>query len=398
MRPPLIALAPHAWQDRWLSRQHLLSRLAALGWPVLYSFGPLTVWERHTPLWRQAPWRGRFVASDGVWLDQPGRWPPDWPGRPWWHEFALDRHAARLRGFFAGQPTVAVLFHPRFWPYVARLRPARVVYHVYDVFSLMEEWRPRDAVWERELVERADLITTSSPDMAAWLPGSGPARARVLENGGDVGRCMAAAGAPCPVDLAAIPHPRIGYAGTLNAKVDFAMVREVAGRRPDWHWIFMGPVLFSPDRPRDRQAQILWQQCLALPNVHYLGRKERLAVPAYLHHLDVHAICYRIAADDWVVHGYPVKFHECLATGRPVVAAPQSVLRQKFSHVTALAASPAEWLAALGSAMAGDGVGSESLRRQVALANGWEARAATLDGWLREMVPTACFDRTKRCP
>ncbi|MBF0342064.1 MAG: hypothetical protein HQL95_14040, partial [Magnetococcales bacterium] len=44
-KPSILAMAPHPWDNHWLSRQQLLTRLAQRGWPVLYSHGPLNWWS-----------------------------------------------------------------------------------------------------------------------------------------------------------------------------------------------------------------------------------------------------------------------------------------------------------------------------------------------------------------
>ena len=38
-----------------MNRQQLLSRLAQRGWPVTYSTGALSVWERGSAQWKAAP-------------------------------------------------------------------------------------------------------------------------------------------------------------------------------------------------------------------------------------------------------------------------------------------------------------------------------------------------------
>src|SRR3546814_4923346 len=78
--------------------------------------------------------------------------------------------------------------------------------------------------------------------MSRKLPGIDPGGARILPHGVDFEEVSAGAAAPCPDDLAAIPHPRIGYTGRLNMKIDLAGVAEVAERRPDWNWVFIGAV------------------------------------------------------------------------------------------------------------------------------------------------------------
>ncbi len=393
-RPPILAFAPHPWWNHWLSRQQLLSRLGQRGWKVIYSFGPLNVWHRHTPQWRQASWLGWLEARDHVQVDHPGRLPPLWPKFPAWDRQVIRHHAARmLNGLHQKTPRpIAFLFHPTFEPWLPWLNPTHVVYHVFDAYRMMETWTPAKAVMEQRLIERADLITTSSRGMAETLPWGGDRRARILNNGADSRRFLAADGCPCPDDLAAIPHPRIGYVGSINPKLDLEMVLTLSHQRPDWQWVFIGPVYMNGLTTRDEQSRQLWQQCLQRSNIHWLDRKSLEEMPAYLNHLDVHAICYLIARDqhglkeDWVVHGYPTKLHECLATGRPVVAAAQQVIVDEFQHVVRIAETTIQWEQAIADALADRGAGTVDQRRTVALANTWEARVDQLEQWLLEMI------------
>ena len=39
---------------------------------------------------------------------------------------------------------------------------------------------------------------------------------------------------PEPPDLAAIPHPRIGWTGSLHPQLDYGLIATLAQRRPDW--------------------------------------------------------------------------------------------------------------------------------------------------------------------
>lgn len=381
----VVALAPHTWDDRWLSRQHLLSRLGGQGWRVVYSWGMWHAWQAGCPAWRAAPWRSGLQEQDGVLVDQPGRLLLRRAGWPRWDRWVVARHAARLRAAAGTGPLTAVLFHPVFWPYVAALQPDRVAYHVYDVFQGMDDWSPALEAMQQALVARADLITVASPGMAAALPGAGPAKARLLPNGADAPAFARARGAPLPPLLAAIPAPRIGYVGTINSKLDLDMVATLASRQPDWQWVFVGPVLFNEARERDRLALRAWRQCLALPNFHHLPNQPRALTPALAANMQVNIICYRIRDDDWVVHGYPVKLHEYLATGQPVVAAPQTVIQIHFADVVAIAVTPEEWQQALQQALDGSGVGSPAARQAVALDNTWDARAAQWAAWLQAL-------------
>ncbi|MBF0448240.1 MAG: glycosyltransferase [Magnetococcales bacterium] len=395
-RPPIIAFAPHPWWSHWLSRQQLLTRLGQRGWPIIYSFGPLDFWDRHLPLWQQSPWRGRIQFQDHVWVEHPGRLLPIWSKFPAWDRYVIRRHALSLKQALAAHggadKAVALLFHPAFQSWLKWLQPGQVAYHIYDTYNMMEEWSPEMAAREAALVSSARLITTSSAGMAANLPGDGPRRARVLNNGADSELFLNGAGARCPADLAAIPHPRIGYVGAINAKLDLEMVLSVSQKRPEWHWVFLGHIRMNGQSAEAGQVRDRWAQLLTRNNVHYLGQKPREQMPAYVNNMDALTICYKIArldqgeAASWVVHGYPTKLHEFLATGLPVVAGPQQVIVDDFSHVVRVAADSAQWEASLAEALLQGGVGTPAARQQVALANTWDKRVDLLEGWLEEMT------------
>lgn len=380
-RPVVIGLGTNAWDGHWQTRQHVMAGLARRGWTVWYSNGPFTVWDPGRTRWRNASWRDRADRIDGVNVYWSGRWQLRWPRLGTWDRWVLKQHAAGLRRLagIGDAPALVYAFHPQFWPLVQALAPRRLIYHCDDNFRLMGNWGPELAAMEHAMLERADLVLASSPRMAAGLPGDRDPL--LLPNGADVeafGRPAA-----CPTELAAIPQPRIGYIGGLNEKVDFELVAEVADRRPDWHWVFIGQRVadanLSPGT-RDGLAR-----CESLPNVHLLGPRPYRELPAYVSHMDVNVLCYKAADGGWWTDVYPLKLHEYLASGQPVVGADIDVIRQ-FREVVAVADGIDEWLAALEQALAG-GVGTPEARRRVAAANSWAGRLDQLEGWMAELFP-----------
>lgn len=388
-RLPIIAFAPHPWDEpQWMNRQHLLSRLAARGWHIIYSTGALSLWDRGGSKWRAAPWQGYCRSADGVLIDCPGRWLPRWPRSDGWDRYALDFHSRRLVstvGALDGRGIV-FLFHPVFWPYVERLRLRYVAFHVYDDYALQPAMVSDQESMRAALISRADLLTCSIGSLAAALPEPGPHKARILLNGADSRAFIAGATLPCPEDLAAIPLPRIHYAGSINRKVDLPLVAAIANRRPDWHWVLVGKVEDS-DLCSDPVSREGYAACLALSNVHFLGLKDRREIPAYTFHSSVNVMCYRVRGG-WWTHAYPLKLHEYLGAGRPVVSSNMENMRC-LSNVIAFAEDVESWLAALERAIAGNGAGSPELRRQVAMTNSWEHRVDQLDRWLLETIESS---------
>jgi glycosyltransferase involved in cell wall biosynthesis len=393
-RNPLIGFATNHWTDGWTSRRRIMEGLAARGWPALYSSGARTVWDIGEPIWRELSWINGVKRHAGLHLDCPGRLILRWPSHPFWDRLAIAAHSSRLPSEFGGRRndmrTIALLFHPAFWPYVRHIRPAHVVYYVHDAYRLMPGWTEQLARHERDLAGRADLIVAYSQGMLDGLPAGVGRRGRVLATGVDVQPFESPAAATCPVDLEAIPRPRIGYVGRINQKLDYSVVLDVARRRPQWHWVFIGAIGAGTDGrfAVDKRAESLWSRCRSLQNVHVLGPRLHSEVPSYLLNMDVNAMCYRTDGEGWWSEIFPLKSMEYLAAGKPVVTSPVKSMLQ-FKDNLAVATSVAEWIDAIEHALVGGGVGTAESRRQVARANSWDQKIDRLEAWIFEMVDSA---------
>jgi hypothetical protein len=101
--------------------------------------------------------------------------------------------------------------------------------------------------------------------------------------------------------------------------------------------------------------------------------------------MDVNVMCYRLADDLWVDAIYPLKLHEYLAAGRPVVSADVASVRP-FSDVVAIAHDTGQWESAIEMALSGGGCGTTASRRAIAAANSWAARVSELELELAALV------------
>jgi len=382
----IAAFAPNEWFGRTVSRQHLLSGLARRGWPVVYSSGvPSAGSSRFGGL----SWAGSFVDDQGVHVARPSKLLPRWKSFPLWDRMAVTAHGHQVR-FLArrarGMRLICYAFHPSFLRYVDSMRGDFLVYHAYDAYSLTRGWTKTHERWQAELVQRANLVIGASQSILDLLPPCA-GKARELTNGADFAAFAAGPATPCPADLAEIPHPRICYAGAVNAKVDVELILELARRHREWNWVVLGEDLLSNPKPgaaavleAHRQA---WKAALALPNVHFLGLRPLEKVPSYVGHADVNVMIYRSSTEGWWSHGSPLKMHEYLATGNPVVSASLPTVTP-YSSVIALADSLEEWESAISAAVATGGVGTPAERQAVASQNGWETRVSQLEQWLWE--------------
>lgn len=385
-RPPIVIYSATQWHGSWRPRHEYALHLARRGWPVAYTTGPFSTWDRCGKEWKNAPILGGVVRDRGVVVDRPGRVPPRWPGRRV-DDWVLAWHARKMRRAIgaaaAGQDLIAMVFDPAFGPHVARLQPRRTIYFQYEALGHLPGSRPNFERAEAELVQRADLIVSLTPQMAGLLAAGGGERARILPSAVRIEQFEGADALPCPADLATIPTPRIGYVGSITVALDFGLIRDVALGRPDWHLVFVGPVEGggSGTTLRDRSANEAWQGLLALPNVHYLPPKPAAAVPAYMAHMQVNALWYRTTGSGWWLAGSPIKLYENLAVGRPVVGTRLAAVRD-FEAVVGLADTAEEWLDAVSAALRDRTQSGIEARLAVARENSWERRVDRLEGWL----------------
>ncbi len=126
-----------------------------------------------------------------------------------------------------------------------------------------------------------------------------------------------------------------------------------------------------------------------LPNVHVLGARPHAEMPAYVGALDVGLMPYRRTGQTEV--GFPMKALEYLAAGLPSVAIDLPEL-DRLSDVVRTCAGEAEFVAAVGEALAGRGLADPEARRAAVAGDAWPARAAGLSA----LVEAAIAEREGR--
>jgi glycosyltransferase involved in cell wall biosynthesis len=347
---------------------------------VLYSTGPL---DRAAASDR-ARLTPRFVRQDHVLVDHQPSWMARALRQPLFGTLTMRRLAQRWRHALPSDrrsPLVMWVSHPIYRPFVPHIAPDYLVYHVYDLYHLQRSWSSELAAREEWLVRHADLVVCSSPALAEYLTGRGAQSPFVVENGADYEAF--ALDPPAlrePHDLASIPHPRVGYTGALNRKVDFPLLLDLAIRHPQWHLVIVG-ALGNLDEVTASAVDGLRGQA----NVHFLGFKDHRELPHYVGHTDVNLLAYRLSPDLWTQGIYPLKLHEYLAAGKPVVSADLPSVRP-FASVVDIVHSGGAWHAAIANALGGRGTGTVESRRATARGNGWEARGMALERRLQQMA------------
>jgi glycosyltransferase involved in cell wall biosynthesis len=242
----------------------------------------------------------------------------------------------------------------------SRHRFDAAIYHIDDEYSFSETHSPMTAD-ELRLIREANSVIVHSPGLMA-LKGGINRKTFMVPNGVDYE--LYAQPAPPPPDLLAIPAPRIGYVGVIKRQLDFALLRSLAQRRRDWSFVLIGPLRHFPGD----EAEI--EELTAKPNIHLLGYRDVAALPAYQGLLDVCIMPYRVNAYTDCI--YPLKLHEYLASGKPIVATPIRTLKD-FSTLVSLASGVDAWVASLESCLTPEAHTREqvSARQAIAKQHDW---------------------------
>jgi UDP-galactopyranose mutase len=290
----LICLSHLRWNFVFQRPQHLMTRFAKER-RVFYFEEPM--FDADTPELRITRDQGVFVCVPHL--------PVDLSPADITHELRRLLYELQLK---------SKIDHPVVWYYTpmaldfARdLSASAIVFDCMDELSAFHGAPPELLRHEAELLNRADLVFTGGQSLYE-AKRERHRRAYAFPSSVDVPHfCSARSGKTDPDDQAAIPHPRLGFFGVVDERMDLKLLDAVATARPDWHLVILGPCVKIDQASLPRQS-----------NIHYLGMKKYNELPSYLSGWDVALLPF--AKNDSTRFISPTKTPEYLAAGRPVVS------------------------------------------------------------------------------
>jgi UDP-galactopyranose mutase len=223
------------------------------------------------------------------------------------------------------------------------LAPSAVVYDCMDELSAFAGAPPELTALERRLFEIADVVFTGGHTLYEAKRSAHP-NVHAFPSSVDVAHFARARRAVSePADQADLGHPRIGFFGVIDERMDYELLRAVAAARPDWHLVLIGPT-----------AKIDPATLPTAPNIHYLGPRDYASLPDYIAGWDVAMLPFARNAATMFIS--PTKTPEYLAAGKPVVSTSiRDVVRPYGERGLArIADTPAAFVEAVEAALAED--------------------------------------------
>lgn len=195
-------------------------------------------------------------------------------------------------------------YYPEAIDFTRHLNPARIIFDKIQGFSLLKGSSPDLKLKESELLERCQLVVTAGHSLyesCQELHGN----VHDLPSSLDYHHfAQARQNLPDPEDQTHIPHPRLGFFGVIDERLNIEMLKAMAQLRPDLHIVLIGPVV-EGNLPQ-------------LDNIHYLGKKSYQELPIYISGWDCAIMPF--AHNEATRFICPSMTSQFLAAGKPVVS------------------------------------------------------------------------------
>jgi glycosyltransferase involved in cell wall biosynthesis len=315
----LVVFSHLRWNFVYQRPQHLLSRLAKR-WRVIFIEEPVLQAE-HSKLEQFQPAAGVEVWRPHVTGDVPGFHDDHLP--------ALQRLVTDALAEQAIDDYWIWFYTPMALPLATGLTPRGVVYDCMDELAAFKN-APRQLVQrENALFKMADLVFTGGRSIYNAKRSRHP-DVHCFPSSVDA-QHFSKANQDHPLQ-AAIAHPRLGYCGVIDERINLRLIEEVAMARPDWQIVMVGPTAKIDPAALPRQA-----------NIHWLGQQSYDDLPAFISGWDVCLMPF--ALNEATRYISPTKTLEYMACGRPSVSTSIRDVVEPYGQLVQIADTPQGFVA-----------------------------------------------------
>lgn len=389
----IVCLSNQLWDyPLWTNKKHVMTRLAGAGNNVLFVDPPIRtgrVFMKHV---MKKEWPAKRlvtgIKSEGeITVFSPLNYFPSGDG------FSL-KHCQKINSisktlFNKGLRTILWVYNveiPGLENYLNNTHYDFLIYDCVDNYSAFprydtDEKKKTITAVEQMLASRANVVFASAPGLVDKLKKYNE-KTFYMPNVGDYERFKNAKSFKnkLPEDIKSIPAPRIGFTGAVDEyKFDKKLFRRIAEDYPGYSFVIIGPLAL-----KDKEATKSGLGLSDLSNVYLLETKPYEEIVKYVAGFDVAIIPYQI--NDYTVGGcFPVKFHEELAAGLPVVVTDLPAY-SPFEPFCYISNSYNEFSQNIRRAIEEDSKEKIKERQKIAKENTWDGKVAKMLKIVEEMI------------
>jgi len=249
----------------------------------------------------------------------------------------LTRLLRDLLQFYGIEDFILWFYTPLALPATEEMRPRAIVYDCMDELSAFLGAPPELIQREKELISKADLIFTGGPSLYRSKKDRHP-HVYCLPSSVDAPHFAAANGTAEAADQMDLPHPRFGYYGVIDERMDLPLIAALADSHPEWQIVMVGPVvkIDSATLPSN-------------PNIRYYGQRAYAELPSYLKGWDVCIMPFaRNRSTEFIS---PTKTLEYMAAGKMIVSTPITDVADPYGDVVYLGGTHSEFATACEQAL-----------------------------------------------
>ncbi|MFN3792710.1 glycosyltransferase [Massilia sp.] len=283
-----------------------------------------------------------------------------------------------------GEQPVVWFYTPMALPLLQGLNPSKIVYDCMDELAMFKNAPKQLLQRESALLNMADVVFTGGPSLYQSKRDR-HANAHCFSSSVDAKHFRQAQDrAISHPDQAHIPHPRLGFYGVIDERLDVELVSKMADAHPEWQIVMVGPVVKIDPATLPKQ-----------PNVHYMGQRSYDQLPKFLAGWDVCLLPF--AMNDSTKFISPTKVLEYMAAELPAVSTPITDVKVPYGDVVAVAATPEEFIAACERQLAQSEAERQAMAkrmREVVANTSWDLTASRM----HELIESAVSGRHARLP
>jgi UDP-galactopyranose mutase len=264
---------------------------------------------------------------------------------------------------------VAWYYTPAMVPFTDHLNPRTVVYDCMDDLTGFDGADPQLPLLEERLLQQADVVFTGGHALYGRIAGR-HANVHAFPSSVDAAHFTVARDlAVDPEDQRDIPHPRIGFAGVVDERMNLELLGTIADLRPEWSFVIVGPVVkVAPERLPSG------------PNVHWVGMKTYAELPSYMAGWDVAIMPF--AKNRATRYISPTKTLEYLAAGLPVVSTSITDVVTPYGRrgIVSIADDPEAFVTAIDESLRVDAVRHRRSVDELLQTTSWESTSRRMHG------------------